>query len=143
MGQRPLQFRRWDHAIAALFFAALFAVSATSEVAAGAWDAVGPPSVAFVISVIIFLRRPGVILRPNELVVFSDWYMKQTYEYQTIERIEVTEGSWVNPVMLIMRDGAERRMPMLGLGKRPNRYERKMIDALKEVVPVTWNQPDP
>ncbi|MBK5267471.1 MAG: hypothetical protein JJE47_08550, partial [Acidimicrobiia bacterium] len=57
-------------------------------------------------------------------------------------RIEVTEGSWVNPVMLIMKDGVEHRMPMLGLGKRPNRYERKMIDALTGVVPVTWNPAD-
>jgi len=123
-----------------LFFAALFAVSVTTEAAAGAWNAVGPPSVAFVISIIIFLRRPGVILRPNELVVFSDWYMKETYPYGAIERIEVTEGSWVNPVALILKDGVERRMPMLGLGRRPNRYERKMIDALEEVIPVTWNE---
>lgn len=138
MRQQSLQFRRWDHAVAALFFMALFTLSLVGEISAGAWDAVGPPSIALVIAIIMFRRRPGVILRSDELVVFSDWYMKQTYEYRAIERIDVTEGSWVNPVMLITKDGAERRMPMLGLGKRPNRYERKMIDALTEVVPVTW-----
>jgi hypothetical protein len=65
--------------------------------------------------------------------------MKREYPYETIKRIEVNEGEWVNPVMLQFVDGDERRMPMLGLGRRPNRYERKMIEALKDIVPVTWN----
>ena len=141
MGNRPLQFRRWDHAAAALFFAALFGVSLLTEISAGAWGAVGPPAVALVIAIIMYRRRPGVIVRSDELVVFSDWYMKQTYDYAAIERIEVTEGSWVNPVMLVPNEGVARRMPMLGLGKRPNRYERKMIDALKDRIPVVWNPP--
>lgn len=141
MGQRSQQFRRWDHAAAALFFTTLFAVSLFSQIAAGAWQSVGPAAVALVISIVIFLRRPGVILRKDQLVVFSDWYMKREYPYETIERIEVNEGSWVNPVMLHFIDGDERRLPMLGLGRRPSRHERKMIEALKEIIPVTWNQP--
>ena len=67
--------------------------------------------------------------------------MKREYPYDTIERIEVNEGEWVNPIMLQFIDGDERRMPMLGLGRRPNRYERKMLDALKEILPVRWNKP--
>ncbi len=142
MRQRTVQFRRWDHAAAALFFAALFTVSLLSEISAGAWQSIGPPAVALVLSIVIFLRRPGVVLRKDRLVVFTDWYMKREYPYETIKRIEVNEGEWVNPVMLQFIDGDERRMPMLGLGRRPNRYERKMIDALKEIVPVSWNQPN-
>ncbi|MDH3193720.1 MAG: EbsA family protein [Acidimicrobiia bacterium] len=141
MRQRTVQFRRWDHAAAALFFAALFTVSLLSEISAGAWQSTGPPAVALVLSIVIFLRRPGVVLRKDRLVVYTDWYMKREYPYDTIERIEVNEGEWVNPIMLKFVDDDERRMPMLGLGRRPNRYERKMIDALKEIIPVRWNKP--
>lgn len=138
MPQRSVQFRRWDHALAALFFAALFTVSLFNEVSREAWDAVGPPLVALVIAIMMFRRRPGVILQPDHLVVFSDWYRKEVYAYEEIAHVTVTEGAWTNPVQLVLNDGRKRNLPMLGLGRRPNAFERKMIDALTDIVPVQW-----
>ncbi len=90
------------------------------------------------ISVLIFRHRPGVIVRANHLTIFSDWYTKRTIDYREIDRIEVTEGSWNRPVQLVLADNSRRNFPMLGFGRRPNRYERKMIDELADTVTVQW-----
>ena len=138
MGSRVKQFRRWDHGAFALFFASVFAVSLAGYVSSEEWMSAMFATLGLGISVLVFRHRPGVIVRANHLTIFSDWYIKRTVGYSDIDRIEVTEGSWSSPVQLVLTDNTRRNFPMLGFGRRPNRYERKLIDELAETVLVQW-----